>query len=168
MLRRPPGSTRTDTLFPYTTLFRSVRGELCRRARARRVAPGSLLSLHGSPLRTETVKDETKLQRNALDHRPAGRAVSVSHSAACFGQEARQEGISAKCLTERQVWSSASDLVEEWPPPDEAIFPCGPDHAVGAPPAPTAKPTQVWSNPALAHPSGPSIDRKSTRLNSSH
>src|SRR3546814_6062234 len=33
MLRRPPRSTRTDTLFPYTTLFRSphaasaVRGE---------------------------------------------------------------------------------------------------------------------------------------------
>src|SRR3546814_823967 len=23
MVRRPPGSTRTDTLFPYTTLFRS-------------------------------------------------------------------------------------------------------------------------------------------------
>src|SRR3546814_2684379 len=28
MLRRPPRSTRTDTLFPYTTLFRSVRGDL--------------------------------------------------------------------------------------------------------------------------------------------
>src|SRR3546814_9071347 len=26
MLRRPPRSTRTDTLFPYTTLFRSVAG----------------------------------------------------------------------------------------------------------------------------------------------
>src|SRR3546814_21048743 len=25
MIRRPPGSTRTDTLFPYTTLFRSAR-----------------------------------------------------------------------------------------------------------------------------------------------
>src|SRR3546814_8148052 len=25
MIRRPPGSTRTDTLFPYTTLFRSRR-----------------------------------------------------------------------------------------------------------------------------------------------
>src|SRR3546814_11855904 len=25
MLRRPPRSTRTDTLFPYTTLFRSER-----------------------------------------------------------------------------------------------------------------------------------------------
>src|SRR3546814_17433256 len=27
MLRRPPRSTRTDTLFPYTTLFRSDAGD---------------------------------------------------------------------------------------------------------------------------------------------
>src|SRR3546814_6923473 len=27
MIRRPPRSTRTDTLFPYTTLFRSPRTE---------------------------------------------------------------------------------------------------------------------------------------------
>src|SRR3546814_6401890 len=27
MIRRPPRSTRTDTLFPYTTLFRSVVGQ---------------------------------------------------------------------------------------------------------------------------------------------
>src|SRR3546814_13672854 len=27
MIRRPPRSTRTDTLFPYTTLFRSHRGD---------------------------------------------------------------------------------------------------------------------------------------------
>src|SRR3546814_17205573 len=27
MIRRPPRSTRTDTLFPYTTLFRSPDGE---------------------------------------------------------------------------------------------------------------------------------------------
>src|SRR3546814_3426427 len=31
MIRRPPRATRTDTLFPYTTLFRSCRG---RRGRA--------------------------------------------------------------------------------------------------------------------------------------
>src|SRR3546814_2893303 len=49
MIRRPPRSTRTDTLFPYTTLFRSEdsrrvrhadragddRARLARRARAR-------------------------------------------------------------------------------------------------------------------------------------
>src|SRR3546814_15361032 len=27
MIRRPPRSTRTDTLFPYTTLFRSDNGD---------------------------------------------------------------------------------------------------------------------------------------------
>src|SRR3546814_15510088 len=27
MIRRPPRSTRTDTLFPYTTLFRSLQSE---------------------------------------------------------------------------------------------------------------------------------------------
>src|SRR3546814_4246492 len=33
MIRRPPRSTRTDTLFPYTTLFRSVaRGHQAGRA----------------------------------------------------------------------------------------------------------------------------------------
>src|SRR3546814_17439449 len=31
MIRRPPRSTRTDTLFPYTTLFRSVRHQFQRR-----------------------------------------------------------------------------------------------------------------------------------------
>src|SRR3546814_70072 len=31
MIRRPPRSTRTDTLFPYTTLFRSGGGRLIRK-----------------------------------------------------------------------------------------------------------------------------------------
>src|SRR3546814_1783301 len=50
MIRRPPRSTRTDTLFPYTTLFRSIlRGELsdilARRAGAKMAAelPGARL-----------------------------------------------------------------------------------------------------------------------------
>src|SRR3546814_11532075 len=32
MIRRPPRSTRTDTLFPYTTLFRSLHPRLIGRA----------------------------------------------------------------------------------------------------------------------------------------
>src|SRR3546814_10793119 len=36
MIRRPPRSTRTDTLFPYTTLFRSGGRERLLRAGARR------------------------------------------------------------------------------------------------------------------------------------
>src|SRR3546814_1661364 len=40
MIRRPPRSTRTDTLFPYTTLFRShraKRGEMLDRLMGRSV-----------------------------------------------------------------------------------------------------------------------------------
>src|SRR3546814_3033976 len=38
MIRRPPRSTRTDTLFPYTTLFRSVV-----ESRMEGFAPGDLI-----------------------------------------------------------------------------------------------------------------------------
>src|SRR3546814_18930424 len=38
MIRRPPRSTRTDTLFPYTTLFRSSACCCGRTTRARRAA----------------------------------------------------------------------------------------------------------------------------------
>src|SRR3546814_17653617 len=37
MNRRPPRSTRTDTLFPYTTLFRSAVGVLPKVVRGERV-----------------------------------------------------------------------------------------------------------------------------------
>src|SRR3546814_6282302 len=41
MIRRPPRSTRTDTLFPYTTLFRSsaVRYQICFEVTGRRIVP---------------------------------------------------------------------------------------------------------------------------------
>src|SRR3546814_4721595 len=35
MIRRPPRSTRTDTLFPYTTLFRSYREAILQLARCK-------------------------------------------------------------------------------------------------------------------------------------
>src|SRR3546814_442468 len=40
MLRRPPRSTRTDTLFPYTTLFRSDFAEPSKGPRSEDVASG--------------------------------------------------------------------------------------------------------------------------------
>src|SRR3546814_8663645 len=39
MIRRPPRSTRTDTLFPYTTLFRSHRRAAAPSRQQRRTAP---------------------------------------------------------------------------------------------------------------------------------
>src|SRR3546814_9799293 len=51
MIRRPPRSTRTDTLFPYTTLFRS--GQY-RRASGNRRRDQSLLGVRVLPLRYAT------------------------------------------------------------------------------------------------------------------
>src|SRR3546814_2229132 len=48
MIRPPPRSTRTDTLFPYTTLFRSLPARHSRRARA----SGRTRQRHRPPLRT--------------------------------------------------------------------------------------------------------------------
>src|SRR3546814_11366095 len=43
MIRRPPRSTRTDTLFPYTTLFRSPvrRADPAEECRERQARPGA-------------------------------------------------------------------------------------------------------------------------------
>src|SRR3546814_14718281 len=46
MLRRPPRSTRTDTLFPYTTLFRSARRRVDTEVGWRRLVDRLLLRLH--------------------------------------------------------------------------------------------------------------------------
>src|SRR3546814_2607515 len=48
MIRRPPRSTRTDTLFPYTTLFRSAAGARYSAERAWSAPPGTQ-----QPARTE-------------------------------------------------------------------------------------------------------------------
>src|SRR3546814_15156309 len=50
MIRRPPRSTRTATLFPYTTLFRSPARKTARLALERhaRVGDGGQLRLHAA------------------------------------------------------------------------------------------------------------------------
>src|SRR3546814_7539327 len=49
MIRRPPRSTRTDTRFPYTTLFRSLRPEV-RIPALVRVHPDDGVRQPGEPL----------------------------------------------------------------------------------------------------------------------
>src|SRR3546814_14344890 len=44
MIRRPPRSTRTDTLFPYTTLFRSRLSDQITDGRATRAAADAMAS----------------------------------------------------------------------------------------------------------------------------
>src|SRR3546814_16730858 len=53
MKRRPPRSTRTDTLFPYTTLFRSEHAEVLLRQRVLRNAVEMLQGRLGPPAQRE-------------------------------------------------------------------------------------------------------------------
>src|SRR3546814_11276816 len=61
MIRRPPRSTRTDTLFPYTTLFRSPSRRRLRHRRARADHPQ-----HGGL--TGATREAERSRRVRLDH----------------------------------------------------------------------------------------------------
>src|SRR3546814_17071789 len=65
MILRPPISTRTDTLFPYTTLFRSADVGL--------VCDPALLQRHGQARLVGPVWQTGR--KTALCHRPAGDLV---------------------------------------------------------------------------------------------
>src|SRR3546814_16723420 len=58
MIRRPPRSTRTDTLFPYTTLFRSTRKGRKNRCRGYRYwfVPTTQITVTGGDARQLFVK----------------------------------------------------------------------------------------------------------------
>src|SRR3546814_4081087 len=79
MIRRPPRSTRTDTLFPYTTLFRSAQANSRRAAAARRSGTGGC----GSCPHLLCVA--------ALAEAFAQRRESIAHSAPHENGEGRDE-----------------------------------------------------------------------------
>src|SRR3546814_1657991 len=86
MIRRPPRSTRTDTLFPYTTLFRSIR----RRARCTATHVG----------RASAVRRQGR--RWIADHRSdRTRAVRWLHRSEKYGRE-----IVAQCFQRSEEHTS--------------------------------------------------------------
>src|SRR3546814_15501625 len=95
MIRRPPRSTRTDTLFPYTTLFRSIGfaaigrlhrepGIACHRdvERAAGLLDGAGVAIGvdhlfgGGTARLEPLADQIELvEPDAIGLEPGGRGV---------------------------------------------------------------------------------------------
>src|SRR3546814_13448574 len=74
MIRRPPRSTLTETLFPYTTLFRSVVVSLGLRPPYSGVARRSLRGLVGFPL---VLANEIGIGKAQIGHR---LALDLLHS----------------------------------------------------------------------------------------
>src|SRR3546814_11672458 len=83
MIRRPPISTRTDTLFPYTTLFRSLRGE------ARRVRPHHLRPLPPARRAAHHLPGERRQLRGGGRRPAGGRRAELRHAAVALPHAAR-------------------------------------------------------------------------------
>src|SRR3546814_17706429 len=85
MIRRPPRSTRTDTLFPYTTLFRSIPFG------CQGVGPPSLHGL-GHGVETRLLRIVAPVARLLVEDRRAVDDVDARvHSPACEGDVALLE-----------------------------------------------------------------------------
>src|SRR3546814_10693233 len=70
MIRRPPRSTRTDTLFPYTTLFRSSPATVAH-------APGVMASQPGA---AEDIDLEELVPERIVDLEEFPRAIDTERS----------------------------------------------------------------------------------------
>src|SRR3546814_12125889 len=112
MIRRPPRSTRTDTLFPYTTLFRSVSGDRGQRFE-RRVAGergGRESRRRGNDLlQIEARRDDLRFEEGAvamtLVERGARRLVLDRHQQAA--RRRREHGEIGIAASEPVGWGCA-------------------------------------------------------------
>src|SRR3546814_4129675 len=90
MIRRPPRSTRTDTLFPYTTLFRSHRQVACR-------------GLSGGTAGRDALRHVARLRR----WRPADRVPDAITAATTRGQARRR---TVQCCDDARSEEHTSEL----------------------------------------------------------
>src|SRR3546814_11134510 len=127
MIRRPPRSTRTDTLFPYTTLFRSVQ-----------LATGNLGSEDGAGIQAVAVVAAADTADVVGEH--TGVQLEIALRQGCRDADAALEG---ECVGE------GGALHEGDEPRARQFF----------------KRLEVV---VLTKADGRDLDRKSTRLNSSH
>src|SRR3546814_2350173 len=141
MIRRPPRSTRTDTLFPYTTLFRSHG--------AAAAVPDPLQSRRHAGRLEEAAPPRGFAAAHRPRPRPAGDAA-LRGGAAGDGGSGGQTGRGADGVGEGQL----SAPVGNWYRPSSR------PSAAGAPSRDLP--------PSANQPVAAGRDRKSTRLNSSH
>src|SRR3546814_12465835 len=101
MIRRPPRSTRTDTLFPYTTLFRSHRQNIGSQARALRLENSICLKAALANMAQCRGKAEYAERNMTCKYVSQGRPRALVGNVFEFGS--RPEG---KQLTGQMHWSA--------------------------------------------------------------
>src|SRR3546814_1870890 len=90
MIRRPPRSTRTDTLFPYTTLFRSPRDDRPAAAAPQGLARLRAPAAHPSDRGGGAEEGRLGLGRRALPRRVLRRRAGARVGSGCAHPGARR------------------------------------------------------------------------------
>src|SRR3546814_1785579 len=102
MIRRPPRSTRTDTLFPYTTLFRSRDGDdgrrgrrdarpFARRARGR-IAAGHILRRQGPAHVRGAARRQPRRNARSEEHTSELQSLMrISYAVFCLKKKKRRK-----------------------------------------------------------------------------
>src|SRR3546814_14973751 len=94
MIRRPPRSTRTDTLFPYTTLFRSAGSAPAARSRRhpswRGLVAGAVVGGHKARFDRSSIIQQVVGQGPVLQRRGAGALPPLRGLAVALAHVARE------------------------------------------------------------------------------
>src|SRR3546814_4359278 len=98
MIRRPPRSTRTDTLFPYTTLFRSLVSRLVDPGldRRRALADGQHLArqpLRGVPRRLDRALRHLAQFRSEEHTSELQSLMRISYAVFCLKKKRTQRNL---------------------------------------------------------------------------
>src|SRR3546814_7975827 len=89
MIRRPPRSTRTDTLFPYTTLFRSAKSDIRQFFCAGKNNKTFVSQTHWKTLRSEEHTSELQ------------SLMRISYAVFCLKKKKKQKDKRQKPIQER-------------------------------------------------------------------
>src|SRR3546814_9970294 len=149
MLRRPPRSTRPDTLFPYTTRFRSG----CSRQRV------DLVSKLGDGSGSGYIG-------NGVDVDSVQRITDALVNARLQGSNSDYARINAYSTYAAQIDALMSDSGTSLSAPLQSFFDAA-NALANAPTSSAARQRVPGAAPSLGARVG-TIDRKSTRLNSRH
>src|SRR3546814_2396580 len=100
MIRRPPRSTRTDTLFPYTTLFRSY--ELRREHRLFDSIIGAAFqdAMRGKLQVADWAKDEVVPSRSEEHTSELQSLMRISYAVFCLKKKKRDSNRCIHAVTE--------------------------------------------------------------------
>src|SRR3546814_10303486 len=104
MIRRPPRSTRTDTLFPYTTLFRSAADPSRPSSRATRPAERVMLSPITSAVTVAPLTRSTcggPLPRSEEHTSELQSLMRISYAVFCLNKKKKQHAYKDNTTTRK-------------------------------------------------------------------